>query len=91
LRAASHELIGRAIWFRGPAFGPERDGDWRLVAASVNRMPASASYLRRPVDTDFWAFKLDVLRVDGTAIAEITTFGYAWFAAGGLPQILSPA
>ena len=30
------------------AFGPERDGDWRLVPTRANRMPAAASYLRRP-------------------------------------------
>ena len=39
-------------------------------------MPAAASYLRRPGDSLFRAFKLDVLRLDDGAIAEITTFGY---------------
>ena len=72
------------------AFGPDRDGDWRLVATSVNRMPAAASYLRRPGDTVFRAFKLDVLRVNGREIAEITTFGYSLFPALGLPATLSP-
>jgi RNA polymerase sigma-70 factor (ECF subfamily) len=72
------------------AFGPERDGDWRLVPTSVNRMPAAASYLRRPGDTVFRAFKLDVLRVDGAEIAEITTFGYVMFPALGLPAVLLP-
>jgi RNA polymerase sigma-70 factor (ECF subfamily) len=71
------------------AFGPDRDGDWRLVPTSVNRMPAAASYLRRPGDTVFRAFKLDVLRVDDTKIAEITTFGYSMFPALDLPAILS--
>jgi RNA polymerase sigma-70 factor (ECF subfamily) len=71
------------------AFGPERDGDWRLVPTSVNRMPAAASYLRRPGDSVFRAFKLDVLRVNGVRIAEITTFGYASFAALGLPEVLN--
>jgi RNA polymerase sigma-70 factor (ECF subfamily) len=72
------------------AFGPERDGDWRLVPTSVNRMPAAASYLRRPGDSVFRAFKLDVLRVNGVEIVEITTFGYAMLPALGLPAILSP-
>jgi RNA polymerase sigma-70 factor (ECF subfamily) len=70
-------------------FGPDRVGDWLIVATSVNRMPAAASYLRRPGDTVFRAFKLDVLRVDGDEIAEITTFGYAMLAALGLPPILA--
>ena len=29
------------------AFGPNRDGDWRLVPTMANRMPTAASYLRR--------------------------------------------
>ncbi|WP_448624018.1 RNA polymerase subunit sigma-70 [Geodermatophilus sp. URMC 64] len=67
------------------AFGPDRDGDWRLLATSANRMPAAASYLRRPGDTVFRAFKLDVLRIEDGAIAEITTFGPALFEAMALP------
>jgi RNA polymerase sigma-70 factor (ECF subfamily) len=70
------------------AFGPERDGDWRLLPTSANRMPAAASYLRRPGDSVFRAFKLDVLRVEDDAIAEITTFGPALFDALGLPPVL---
>ena len=70
------------------AFGEERDGDWRLLPTSANRMPAAASYLRRPGDTVFRAFKMDVLRVEGGKIAEITTFGYALFSAFGLPETL---
>jgi RNA polymerase sigma-70 factor (ECF subfamily) len=71
------------------AFGPDRDGDWRLVPTSANRLPAAASYLRRPGDTVFRAFKLDVLRIDHGAIAEITTFGYSRFPAFGLPTELT--
>ena len=70
------------------AFGPGRDGDWRLVPTAVNRMPAAASYLRRPGDTVYRGFKLDVLRVEDGAIAEITTFGPALFDALGLPSVL---
>ncbi|MCW2596503.1 MAG: hypothetical protein QOF92_4055 [Pseudonocardiales bacterium] len=70
------------------AFGPDRDGDWRLVPTWANRMPTAASYLRRPGDTQFRAFKLDVLRVEAGAIAEITTFGPALFPAFGLAAIL---
>jgi RNA polymerase sigma-70 factor (ECF subfamily) len=50
-------------------------------------MPAAASYLRRPGDTEFRAFKLDVLRIRDGQIAEITTFGYSRFPHFGLPPI----
>jgi RNA polymerase sigma-70 factor (ECF subfamily) len=72
------------------ALGPDRDGDWRLVPAAANRMPAAASYLRRPGDTRFRAFKIDVLRTGGGRIAEITTFGAGLFPAFGLPAVLGP-
>ncbi|MDY7103718.1 MAG: RNA polymerase subunit sigma-70 [Actinomycetota bacterium] len=68
--------------------GPDRDGDWRLLPTAVNRMPAAGSYLRRAGDTVFRPFKLDVLRVRGAEIAEITTFGPAPFDALGLPPSL---
>ena len=71
------------------AFGPERDGDWRLVPTMANRMPTAASYLRRPGDTEFRAFKFDVLRIEDDQIAEITTFGTTLFPAFGLPPILA--
>ena len=70
------------------AFGADRDGDWRLVPTAANRMPAAASYLRRPGDSQFRGFKLDVLRVVGGRIVEITTFGYSLFPAFGLDAIL---
>ena len=70
------------------AFGPERDGDWRLVPTMANRMPTAASYLCRSGDTIFRAFKIDVLRVEDGKIAEITTFGRVLFPAFGLPPEL---
>jgi RNA polymerase sigma-70 factor (ECF subfamily) len=69
-------------------FVTEPAGDWRLVPTSANRMPAAASYLRQPGDSEFRAFKLDVLRIEDGAIAEITTFGYALFPQFGLPAVL---
>ena len=78
---AVRELMARA-------FGPDREGDWRLLPAGANRMPAAASYLRRYGDTEFRAFKLDVLRVEDGTVAEITTFGTSLFPAFGLPAIL---
>ncbi|HYF46521.1 MAG TPA: RNA polymerase subunit sigma-70, partial [Acidimicrobiales bacterium] len=70
------------------AFGPDREGDWRLLPTRANRLPAAGSYLRRPGDTVFRAFKLDVLRVEGDRIAEITTFGWSTFEGLGLPLTL---
>jgi RNA polymerase sigma-70 factor (ECF subfamily) len=67
------------------AFGPDREGDWRTVPTSANRQPAAGSYLLRPGDTAFRAFKLDVLRIEGDRIAEITTFGWSHFERFGLP------
>jgi RNA polymerase sigma-70 factor (TIGR02960 family) len=65
----------------------EGTGDWRLVPTRANRMPTAASYLRQPGDTEFRAFKLDVLRVEGGRIAEITTFDASLFPAFGLPPV----
>ncbi len=71
------------------AFGPDREGDWRLLPTGVNRMPAAASYLRRPGDTAYRGLKLDVLRVEGDSVAEITTFGPELFEVLGLPVDLA--
>ena len=68
------------------AFGPERDGEWRLLPTAVNRLPAAASYLLRPGDSVYRPFKLDVLRIEGPSIAEITTFGSMHFPRLGLPE-----
>ncbi len=63
-------------------------GDWRLAPVDANRMPAAASYLRRPGDTQFRAFKLDVMRIEAGVIMEITTFNAELFAAFGLAPTL---
>lgn len=70
------------------AFGEDREGDWMLRPTRTNRMPAAVSYLRRPGDSLFRAFKVDVLRVEGGRIREITTFGPALLIALGLPPTI---
>ena len=65
----------------------EGTGEWRLVPTRANRMPTAASYLRQPGDTEFRAFKLDVLHVEGGRIAEVTTFDATLFPAFGLPPV----
>jgi RNA polymerase sigma-70 factor (ECF subfamily) len=76
----------RPLWEH--AFDEDVFGEWRLVATRVNRQPAAASYLRRRGETEFRAFKLDVLRVEGDRVAEITTFGAQPFARLGLAPTL---
>jgi RNA polymerase sigma-70 factor (TIGR02960 family) len=80
------KLIAGAL---ATAFGVESEGDWRLVPTVANRLPAAASYLRRHGETEFRAFKLDVLRVVDGGIAEITTFGHSRFPAFALPEVLA--
>jgi len=63
-------------------------GEWRLVPTRANRLPTAASYLKAKGDSKYRAFKLDVLRIEGGAIAEITTFGASLFPAFGLPPTL---
>jgi RNA polymerase sigma-70 factor (ECF subfamily) len=63
-------------------------GRWRLIPIGANRMPAAASYLRRPGDSEFRAFKLDVMRIEAGVIAEITTFNADLFPAFGLAPTL---
>jgi RNA polymerase sigma-70 factor (ECF subfamily) len=70
------------------ALGPDSLGEWRVRPTRANRQPAAASWLRRPRDSEFRAFKLDVLRVRGERIAEITTFDATLFEAFGLPATL---
>jgi RNA polymerase sigma-70 factor (TIGR02960 family) len=80
-RAALVPLLRQAI-------GPEAIGAWRLLPTGANRQPAAASYLRAPGDTEFRAFKLDILRIADGRIAEITTFGAELFPEFGLPETL---
>ena len=63
-------------------------GDWRVLPVAANRMPAAAGYLRRPGDTKFRAFKLDVMRMESGLIAEVTVFNEELFPAFGLPPTL---
>ncbi len=85
-----YEGIAGATELLERGFGEGREGDWRLVPTSANGQPASGTYLRRWGDTEFRAFKLDVLRVEGGRLKEITTFGWSRFEGFGLPEILPP-
>jgi RNA polymerase sigma-70 factor (TIGR02960 family) len=68
--------------------GLREPGEWRLVPTSANRMPAAACYLREWDKTEFVAFKIDVLRIVGGKVAEVTTFNSTLFPEFGLPTTL---
>lgn len=63
-------------------------GHWRHLPVHANGQLAVAGYLRRPGTSVFRAQVIDVLRVEGGQIAEITTFEPHLFAAFGLPMTL---
>lgn len=71
-------------------------GPLRTVAAAANRQPAVAAYVRRPGDTEFRALGIDVLRLKGDSVIEITRFvivpdlsvNVNVFARFGLPPAL---
>jgi ketosteroid isomerase-like protein len=65
--------VGRRLAIRTDAGEPDADG---------RKLP------RRPGDSEFRAFKFDVLRVRDGAIAEITSFGPELFPAFDLPPTL---
>ncbi|GIE99342.1 RNA polymerase sigma factor [Paractinoplanes rishiriensis] len=60
----------------------------RAVPAAVNRQPAVAYYHRQRPEDPYLPLTLDVLRVTGGAIAEITTFHADQFPRLGLPSQL---
>ncbi|MFD7863015.1 RNA polymerase subunit sigma-70 [Streptomyces sp. NPDC057682] len=57
----------------------------RAVPTSVNRQPARAFYLWQPSEGAYLPLTIDVLRITGGAITEITTFHADRFARLGLP------
>jgi RNA polymerase sigma-70 factor (ECF subfamily) len=71
-------------------FRPEF-GHLRAVPTGANRQPAVAWYLRRPGDSAHRALSLDVLRIEGGEIAEITALVFPHlFRAFGPPPTLCP-
>jgi RNA polymerase sigma-70 factor (ECF subfamily) len=60
----------------------------RAVDTAVNRQPALAFYQWRPESGDYLPLTLDVLRLAGGAVAEITTFHADRFPSLGLPASL---
>ena len=68
---------------------PSYQGQFRTVATAANRQPAVAAYVRRPGDSEYRALGIDVLRLEGDQVVEITRFVSAdLFPAFGLPLTL---
>ncbi len=66
---------------------PTYQGQFRTVATAANRQPALAAYVRHPGESEYRALGLDVLRLEGDQVIEITRFVTAdMFAAFGLPM-----
>jgi RNA polymerase sigma-70 factor (ECF subfamily) len=83
------EQIATAFALSTDPASPAYLGQFRTVATAANRQPAVAAYTRRPGDSAYRALGLDVLRVAGDRVIEITRFVNAdLFAAFGLPPTL---
>jgi RNA polymerase sigma-70 factor (ECF subfamily) len=82
------------VWYAGrdailiaarQGFDPEF-GQLRTLVAAANRQPAAAHYVRPPGESEYRPLALDVLRVEGGLVAEITSFvSPGLFPAFGLP------
>jgi RNA polymerase sigma-70 factor, ECF subfamily len=71
-----------------PAFDPGF-GQLRALLTAANTQPAAAHYLRRPGDSEYRPLALDVLRIEGGRVAEISTFASPErFGGFGLPPRL---
>jgi RNA polymerase sigma-70 factor, ECF subfamily len=62
-----------AAWVEG-GFGSPSWGELKCLRARVNRQPAVACYVRKPGDSVYRPLALDVLRIEGGAVAEIIAF-----------------
>jgi RNA polymerase sigma-70 factor, ECF subfamily len=69
-------------------FDPEF-GRLRSVVTGANRQPAAAHYLLEPGESDYRPLALDVLRLEGGRVAEISSFVFPeLFPAFGVPPKL---
>ncbi|MFI6751455.1 RNA polymerase subunit sigma-70 [Actinomadura luteofluorescens] len=85
------------VWFEGreaiiEAWAPILHGpdaqDLRFIPTRANMQPAVATYVSNPGASDFRAFALAVLRVEGELVADVTIFDSKAFAAFELPEAL---
>ena len=82
-RAAIRNFVSRHI------LDGDARGRWRLVPTQANLQPAFAWYRRRENPPGFAAFAIQVVTLEGSAVAAATTFAFPQlFAAFGLPAEL---
>jgi len=84
LREDARQLMPpAALWFDGRdsigalfewVLAPGSIGDFRMVPTAANRQPAAACYVRRYGESDFRFVGINILRIEGGEIAEITSF-----------------
>jgi RNA polymerase sigma-70 factor (ECF subfamily) len=83
------EEIATAFALSTDPSSPTYLGQFRTLATAANRQLAVAAYVRRPGDSEYRALGVDVLRLEGDLVVEITRFVNAdLFAAFGLPPTL---
>jgi RNA polymerase sigma-70 factor (ECF subfamily) len=81
------EVVGE--WVSG-GFGTAEFGEFRCVVTRANRVPAVAIYLKKPDRAEYVPMAMDVLRIEGDKIREITSFPFDGLReAFGLPKELS--
>ena len=69
-RAAIREFVSRHI------LGADAQGRWKLVPTQANGQPAFAWYRRREDPPGYLAFAIQVVTLEGGAIAAATTFAF---------------
>ncbi|MFC4114061.1 RNA polymerase subunit sigma-70 [Nonomuraea zeae] len=74
-------------WVAGGLFQPGHD-DWRCITTTVNRMPATAMYVRTPGDPEYRLLNIAVLHIVDGKIAELTGFDATDKPWLGLPPTL---
>ena len=83
------EEVVRAFEFSTDRNSSSYLGRLRTVATAANRQPAVAAYVQRPSDSVYRALGVDVLRLEGGRVMEITRFVNAdLFPAFGLGSTL---
>jgi RNA polymerase sigma-70 factor (ECF subfamily) len=87
-----HEGRDAIITAMGYGFDPASPGymgDWRSMVAGANLQPTVAFYIRRPGDTEFRAFAIDLFCIEAGKMTEITSYsGEGVFEAFNLPLVL---
>jgi RNA polymerase sigma-70 factor (ECF subfamily) len=82
-------VVGReAVLASWTADGYPQMSGFRPVATSVNRQPAIAYYLWREAEAAYLPLTIDVLRISGGQVTEVTIFDADQFPRLGLPERL---